>query len=106
MKKIVFITPVDARYGFSLAGVTQISIPANELQATVEAITGQEEAGVVVVDERLIDGMSEEELHEMESRWAGVIIVLPAPERAELEGEAYAIRLLRRAIGYHVRLNV
>lgn len=106
MKKIVFITPVDAYFGFSLAGVTQIAIPANELQAKVKQITDEEEAGVLVVDERLIDGMSEEELHEAESRWSGVIIVLPAPAKGELEGEAYAIRLLRRAIGYHVRLNV
>lgn len=106
MKKIVFITPVDADYGFSLAGVTQIAIPAQELQTTVKHITRQEEAGIVVVDERLMDGMSEEELHEAESRWSGVIIVLPAPDKGELEGEAYAIRLLRRAIGYHVRLNV
>ncbi|MDX1762966.1 MAG: V-type ATP synthase subunit F [bacterium] len=105
MRKIVFITPVDARYGFSLAGVTQLSITPTELRATVEEATGQEETGVVVVDERLMNGMSEDDLHEIESRWTGVIIVLPAPETLELEGEAYAMRLLRRAIGYHVRLN-
>jgi hypothetical protein len=32
--------------------------------------------------------------------------VLPSPERAVEEIEDYASRLIRRAIGYHVRLKI
>jgi V/A-type H+-transporting ATPase subunit F len=105
VKDIFFITVEDARYGFHLAGVNQIVIAAEELEETLQRITRDHKTGMVVIDERLIDGVSEERLRETESRWPGIIIVLPAPEQAEAEDEDYALRLIRRAIGYHVRLN-
>jgi vacuolar-type H+-ATPase subunit F/Vma7 len=33
-------------------------------------------------------------------------VVLPSPKRPEAEVEDYAARLLRKAIGYHVRLRI
>ena len=36
----------------------------------------------------------------------GILLVLPSPEKLPAEVEDYAARLIRRAIGYHVRLNV
>ena len=38
----------------------------------------------------------------MEDRWYGIFLILPAPERA-FEVEDYAVRLIKRAIGYRVR---
>ena len=105
MKKIVFITPHDARYGFSLSDVTQFIVAPNEAEATVQQAMTDPECGVVVIDERLLSGINEERFREMEKRWFGLLIVLPAPEKAGEEGEDYAERLIRRVIGYHVRLN-
>jgi V/A-type H+-transporting ATPase subunit F len=42
----------------------------------------------------------------MEHGWAGILLVLPSPEKLPAEVEDYAARMIRRAIGYHVRLNV
>ena len=45
-------------------------------------------------------------LRELEQAWNGVLLVLPSPEKPPAEVEDYAARLIRKAIGYHVRLNV
>ena len=106
MKRIVFITARDAAYGFALAGLTQhITDPAG-----VEVLLGQvmaaPENGLAIVDERLVGGLPEERLREMERGWSGILLVLPSPERIPAAGEDYAARLIRRAIGYHVKLSL
>jgi V/A-type H+-transporting ATPase subunit F len=106
MKKIVFITSHDAEYGFSLAGVTQYVIDVEEAENVLKKVITEPDTGVVVIDERLIRGINEERLKEMEERWYGILLILPAPERIGVEEEDYALRLIRRAIGYHVRLNL
>jgi hypothetical protein len=44
-------------------------------------------------------------LREMERRSPGVIVLLPAPEAGPPLEEDYVLRLIRRAIGYQVRLG-
>lgn len=106
MKRIVFITSRDAEYGFSLTGVTQYAIDAEDAEVTLKSVMAEPDTVVVVIDERLLKGINEERLREMEERWYGILLILPAPERIGEEAEDYAIRLIRRAIGYHVRLNL
>ncbi|BCR04728.1 hypothetical protein DESUT3_17970 [Desulfuromonas versatilis] len=106
MKRIVFLTPADARYGFSLAGVTQLTLEPEEVDRALGEMVQQPETGVVVIDERLVPAIPEKKLQEIEKRWPGLVIVLPAPEKPEIEIEDYALRLVRRAIGYQVRLNL
>lgn len=105
MKNIVFITPVDAQYGFSISGAVQYAVASEEAEATLKRVMADPESGVVVIDERLMEGIGEERFREMGKRWYGILIVLPAPEKG-VEAEDYALRLIRRAIGYHVRLQV
>lgn len=105
MTRIVFITPADARYGFSLAGADQRIAAPDDAEALLRAALGEEEAGVVVIDERLLAQIPEERFREMEERWYGVLLVLPAPEREGGEGEDHLSRLIRRVLGYQVRLQ-
>jgi len=81
-------------------------VAPDEAQAAIQQAMADPDCGVVVIDERLLAGMSEERFREMEKRWFGVLIVLPAPEKVEEEGVDYAERLIRRVIGYHVRLTL
>lgn len=104
MKRIVLITPPDARFGFSLAGVAQLIAVPEEAEGAVLGSMEDPECGVIVLDERLLAGMEEKRFREMEARWSGVLVVLPAPEKWGL-GEDYAERLIRKVIGYHVRLT-
>lgn len=105
MKKIVFLTPPDARYGFSLTGVEQHVVqPPGAMEALLKT-TLDPMAGAVIIDERLIDAATRKLLAELERGWTGVVVVLPAPEKAGAT-EDYAAQLIRRAIGYQVRLSL
>jgi len=105
MKKIAFLTPRGEEYGFSLAGANHYTIGAEELEDTLITLMHDAETGLVVIDERLIKGITREKLREMEKRWYGILLVLPAPEKLGVEVEDYAMSLIKRAIGYHVRLK-
>lgn len=106
MKNLIFITPDDARHGFILAGARQLVVTAADAETTLHQILADPDTRVAVIDERLLAGIPEERFREMEKRWFGILIVLPAPEkRGAAPGEDYALRLIRRAIGYHVRLQ-
>lgn len=106
MKKIVFLTPEDAEYGFRLTGVEQFVIKKGDLEETLKTVMANGESRIVIVDDRLVGGMSEAKLREMENRWYGMLLVLPAPEKPGVEVEDYAMRLIRRAIGYHVKVKL
>ena len=106
MKKIVCLTPRGEEYGFGLAGVNHYTISAEELEDTLKTLMLDAETGLVVIDERLIKGITREKLREMEKRWYGILLVLPAPEKLGAEVEDYAMSLIKRAIGYHVRLKL
>ncbi len=106
MKKIVFLTTCDARFGFSLAGIAHQTVDPSEAEAELDTLMADPDTGLVIVDERLVRGRVEEHMRESELTWQGILLVLPSPEKLAPEAEDYAARLIRRAIGYHVRLNV
>ncbi len=106
MKRVVFITPPDAEYGFKLTGVSHYVTGEKDAEITVRKIIREPDTGLVIIDEKLIKGIAEEKLKEIEKSWHGILVVLPSPERPDVELEDYAARLIRRAIGYHVRLKL
>jgi V/A-type H+-transporting ATPase subunit F len=106
MKRISFITPEDAEYGFRLTGVQHISSDRNTVPATLTKLIHEQEAGIIIIDERLLTGKLESLMNEIEQSWQGILLVLPSPRKREGEFEDFASRLMRRAIGYHVRLRI
>lgn len=105
MKHVIVITPQDANPGFALAGVRQAATSTEGLPATLAAVAREPLTGVVIVDERLVDAAARDALRDMDRRWPGLVIVLPAPMPGERAEEDYVLQLIRRAIGYQVRLS-
>jgi vacuolar-type H+-ATPase subunit F/Vma7 len=106
VKRIVFITLGDAWPGFALAGFRQQTTTIAGVEEALREVLADPESRVAVVDERLLAGLTEERFKEIGTRWSGVLVVLPAPEQSGAEsGEDYAMRIIRKAIGYHVRLQ-
>jgi V/A-type H+-transporting ATPase subunit F len=106
VKKVAFITPPDAGYGFSLAGVPQYVGKVEDAEDMLKKAVAQPDNGLVIIDERMIKVIAEEDLRELERGWHGILLVLPSPEKPPPEVEDYAMRLIRRAIGYHMRLKL
>ena len=105
MKKIVVVAPADAQPGFALSGVHQLSCEATGLNDCLRSLMADPATGVVIVDERLVPGSAASRLRELERHWGGLLVVLPAPGRGAPAAEDYVLRLIRRAIGYQVRLS-
>jgi V/A-type H+-transporting ATPase subunit F len=106
MQKIIFITPEDAELGFKLTGVSQYTADEGNIIAILKSAVTEPDTGLVIADERLINSSNDEKLREIEHSWHGILLILPSPERPRAEIEDYASRLIRRAIGYHVRLKI
>lgn len=98
------LTPAEFRFGFALAGVRQRELAPEETWAALREATADPELGVVAVDERLLSGLDPVRLRELTDRWGGVLVTLPAPA-GTVQREDELQRLVRRALGYHVRLE-
>jgi V/A-type H+-transporting ATPase subunit F len=105
VKGIVVITPPDATHGFALAGVRQLNATADTTPAALHELSRDPATGVVIIDERLVSRPLREQIRVLEERWPGLVVVLPAPLRAKVAEEDYVLQLIRRAIGYQVRLS-
>jgi V/A-type H+-transporting ATPase subunit F len=105
MKRLIFITPDDLPYGFAIAGLEQLAIGEQEVFATLEELMHNADVGVLILDERLLTNIEDSWLKHAEQHWPGILLILPAPQTSELIGEDYLQRMIRRALGYHVRIH-
>jgi vacuolar-type H+-ATPase subunit F/Vma7 len=105
VKKVIVVTPRDARHGFALAGVRHVVATPETLSSALTNVTDDALSGLIIVDERLLDASTRHWMRDSARRWPGVVVALPAPTAPAGEGEDYVLQLIRRAIGYQVRLG-
>jgi vacuolar-type H+-ATPase subunit F/Vma7 len=104
MNRIVALTPADADNGFACCGAVQHAVAPGRASETLTQALEEAGSGVVILDERLVEEVGEDMLHSLERRWPGVLVVLPPPGVSGA-GEDYAMRLIRRAVGYQVKVR-
>lgn len=102
MKRVVFLTPSSAWPGFGLAGMDQVPTTKQAVEEQLIAQVNDPETGLVVLDERLMEGLSEQLLGHLDHKHPGKITLLPSPV---MEETGYALDVIRQAIGYHVRIK-
>lgn len=105
MRRVLFITSTDARFGFGLAGASQWTASAEDVSERLAHVKAEPDIGLVAIDERLLPDIPEELLRELDQKWEGIVVVLPAPDIPGTKVEDYALELIRRTIGYHLRLS-
>lgn len=105
-KRIIFFTTLDALYGFSLAGFEQHVCTSEELEDLLDRFVEKPEYGLFVIDERLVTENIDSRIRELERKLNLVFVIMPPPLKMEAKREDYALRLLRKAIGYHIQLNI
>jgi len=105
MKRVVFLTPEGLPHGFAAAGFEQLTVADATANEALAAALADKNVGVVIVDERLLMAIGEAALEKSRRRWDGILLVLPAPSDAETGGEDYLQQLIRRALGYHIRIR-
>jgi vacuolar-type H+-ATPase subunit F/Vma7 len=105
MKRIVFVTPDDSSHGFGLAGVRHVVARGDRLSETLLALASDSSTGVLALDQRLVNGPIQRQLDVIEQRSPAVVVIVPAPTTEPASVDDYALRLIRRAIGYQVRVG-
>ena len=93
-------------YGFKLAGFEQHDCTSEELESLLRRFISKPEYGLFVIDERLVTEDLENRIRELEKGLDLVFVIMPPPLKMEVGREDYALRLLRKAIGYHIQLNI
>lgn len=93
--------------GFRLAGLEPVRARgSDEAGDRVEELGGRAGLGVLLVDAVLWDGLPERTRAILESAPLPMVVPFPPPAWTERPtGEAYIIDLLRRSIGYRVKLR-
>jgi vacuolar-type H+-ATPase subunit F/Vma7 len=94
--------------GFRLAGLLVDEVAdRNDAGERLLFAAAQPHTGILLVEQALLDAVPEQTRHEVERRAVPILVPVPAP--AWLGGpsgaEDYILELLRRAIGYRVRLQ-
>ena len=106
MKKVLVLAPPPPVSGFAIAGVLAREAAAVQLPDLIDAAIGDASVGVLAIDERLIDPPAQARIRELERHWRGALVVVPAPGGPARPEDDYARRLVRRAIGYQVRVRL
>ena len=105
MSGLLVLTPAEARHGFALAGVRQRTVAAAEILSALREAMADPAIAVIATDERLLAGLDPLLLRDLQEHWPGVLVTLPAPASAARPEEDELQRLVRRALGYHIRLE-
>jgi V/A-type H+-transporting ATPase subunit F len=105
-RNLLVATRTGDGVGFRLAGVPVEEVAPGEETARLRAWAADPSAGVVAVESRVAEALPEALLRRIQSRPFPVILPFTLPRPAEPGGgRAYVAALIRRAIGYHVKLE-
>jgi vacuolar-type H+-ATPase subunit F/Vma7 len=93
--------------GFALAGLQADPLgPTESLEALFAGFARRPEVGVVLLQEEIYDGLPEEVRGRLDRSAHPFVVPFPGPAwEALAPAEERVIELLRRAIGYRVRLR-
>ena len=108
MAQLVAITDPDTALGFRLAGIEAVEVASAEDAAErLLAALKARESGVVIYNEDYQTALTEKSRAVLDESITPVFFAIPVA-RAGMSGEArevYLARLLRRAIGYQLKIK-
>lgn len=93
--------------GFALAGLAADAVGADEAtERVLAALVKRDDAGVLLLEEEILEGLAADFRARLERASLPVVIPFPGPAwEARPSAEERVIELLRRAIGYRVKLR-
>jgi vacuolar-type H+-ATPase subunit F/Vma7 len=108
MGRIVAILDEETALGFRLSGVEVRKADSESgLRERIEAVLNEKDVRIVIVDEEMFRGLPEKLERRLENSTAPLFLPIPTIKvwRGEVRPEEYAARLIRRAIGYQIKIR-
>jgi V/A-type H+/Na+-transporting ATPase subunit F len=108
MGRIVAVLDEETALGFRLSGVeVRKADSESELRERIEALMNEKDIRIVIVDEETFRRLPEKLERRLEHSTAPLFLPIPTVKvwRGEVRPEEYAARLIRRAIGYQVKIR-
>ena len=108
MARLIVITDPDTALGFRLAGVEATAVAdAGEAADRLLALLKSEETGIVIYNEEYHTALPEHSRVALEESAAPVFFAVPGRPAGRIgePREEYLARLLRRAIGYQLKIK-
>lgn len=108
MARLIVITDPDTALGFRLAGVEATEVAdADEAADRLLSLLKSEEPGIVMYNEEYHTALSEHSRVALEESTAPVFFPVPGRPVGRMgePREEYLARLLRRAIGYQLKIR-
>jgi vacuolar-type H+-ATPase subunit F/Vma7 len=105
--QLVVIASSGLTAGFALAGVRVVEAAnSDEAAREIGRLADKGQTGVVIIEEPLYEGIPDEVRRGFARSALPVVIPVPGPDwTAESSAHEYIVEILRRAIGYRVRLQ-
>lgn len=107
MARLVVIAGPDACLGFNSAGVETREVDGAEPGEVLSEVFSDEKYGIVIVDDGLLGRAPANLMARVEKRGYPIVVPVTIPDRweEEPEGESPVVRLIRRAIGYQIKIR-
>ncbi len=108
MGQIVALVDEDTGLGFKLAGIeVRKSNSLEELENAVQTVSSDREIKIVIVDEALFRQLPERLEKQLSESTAPIFVPIPSMRlwRGAIKPEEYVARLIRRAIGYQIKIR-
>jgi V/A-type H+-transporting ATPase subunit F len=103
---VVAVRPGDA-LGFRLAGAEVVPVDPGEEASEMKRIAADPAAAVLAIEEEVLAAVPERLVRRVRGRGLPVILPFALPRRwsEEGRGRAYVAAIIRRAVGYGVKLG-
>ncbi|RLB39793.1 MAG: hypothetical protein DRH30_09345 [Deltaproteobacteria bacterium] len=106
-QRLVVIASPGLSSGFALAGVPVFEATDGiDAARQIDRVVADLNAGVIMIDEPLYDDLPDEARRDLQRSALPVVIPVPGPAwTTESTAHEYIVEILRRAIGYRVKLQ-
>lgn len=111
MLKVLAISEKELTRGFALAGLETLAVSdAKQASQALEKIISDGQYGIVIMDEKLSSGLDKHVKTALSKSDGPMLVSIPAELRwrdsEKLPHDDYIARLIRRAVGYQLNINL
>ncbi len=108
MGRITALVDEETATGFKLAGIeVRTANTTEELKQGVQTVMADREVRIVILDEVLFRQLPDRLVKKLEESTAPIFVPIPTIKlwRGAARPEEYVARLIRRAIGYQIKIR-